>query len=184
MSASAATDSTVLDMSVARVMKRVRRSAGIAGRGPCRCAAMYASALALACGSAPPLASALRTRARTASRDVRFASDISLMDSGDTSANEVRDARDAFFDRFLRRGVGEAHVLAFAGDATAEVNIGQHRDTDFAQQALAKRLRVRSAGHPARVGDVGPRVKRAPGRCAFDAGHFVQQADDEVPPLE
>ena len=55
---------------------------------------------------------------------VRFASDISLMDSGDISADEVRDTRDAFFDRFLRRGVGEAHMLAFAGDATAEVNIG------------------------------------------------------------
>src|SRR5438309_8029415 len=138
MSASAATESTVLDMSVARVMKRARRSAGIAGRGPCRCAAMYASAVAFACGSEPSLASALRTRARTASRAVRFASDISLMESGDISADEVRDARNAFFDRFLRRGVGEAHVLAFAGDATAEVNIGQHRDIGFVQQALAK----------------------------------------------
>src|SRR5438105_15952179 len=98
MSASAVTDSVVLDISVARVMKRDRRSAGIAGRGPYRCAPMYASAFAFACAMGPSFATALRTRVRMAARAARLSFAASLIGPLlDVSANEVGNARHAFF---------------------------------------------------------------------------------------
>jgi hypothetical protein len=75
-------------------------------------------------------------------------------------------------------------VLAVAGNATSEMNVREHRDTRFVQQAFAELLRIRAAALPARFGDVGPGVERAAGGLAGKARDLVQKADDEVAALE
>src|SRR6185295_5911124 len=100
------------------------------------------------------------------------------------AADERVDALDARGDRRGRRRIREADVLSLAGDAAAEVDVGQHGDPRLGQQPLAQRLRVRAAGDTARLGDVRPRVESAAGIAANDARHLVQQSDDQVAALE
>ncbi len=66
-------------------------------------------------------------------------------------------------------------MLAVAGNATAEMNVGEHRDAGLVEQALAQLLRIGAAGLLARLGDVGPRVEGAARRLAAEAGHLVEQ---------
>ena len=49
-------------------------------------------------------------------------------------------------DRLVRRRVREADVLAVAGHAPAEVDVGEHRHARLVQQALAERLGIGAAG--------------------------------------
>ena len=79
-------------------------------------------------------------------------------------AHERVEPCDAVANGFRRRRVGEADVLAVAGHATAEMDIGEHRDACLDQQALAERLRIGAAGDRAGFGDIGPCVERAAGR--------------------
>src|SRR5258706_9065836 len=99
-------------------------------------------------------------------------------------ADELRHARDALLDRGFRGGVGEADVLAFAGHARAEVDVGEHRDPGLVEQPLPELLGIGSAGHAAGLGHVGPGVERAAGRLAESPGHLVQEPHDQVAPFE
>ncbi len=94
------------------------------------------------------------------------------------------DALDAGPDRRRRRRIRKADVLAVAGHAPSEMDVGQHRDAGFVQQALAEFLRIGATGQLACLGDVRPGVERAARRLAADARNLVQQTDDQVAPLE
>src|SRR5438093_901991 len=48
--------------------------------------------------------------------------------------NELGHSGDALLDRLGRRGVREAHVLAFARDARAEVDVGEKRYPGLVEQ--------------------------------------------------
>src|SRR5258706_14535848 len=90
-------------------------------------------------------------------------------------ADELRHAGDALLDRLLRRGIREAHVLALAGHARAEMDVGEHRHPGLEQQTLPELLRIRGADAPARLGDVRPDVEGAVGHLAFHARYFIEQ---------
>src|SRR6202023_4131231 len=94
------------------------------------------------------------------------------------------DALDAFADHRRRRGVGETDVLAVAGNATSEMNVSQHRDTRFVQQAFAELLRIRATALLARFGDVGPDVEGAARGLAGESRHLAQEPDDQIAALE
>src|SRR5579862_395718 len=87
--------------------------------------------------------------------------------------DEIGHARNALLDRLLRSGVREAHVLAFARNARAEMDVGEHRDARLVQQALAELLRIGRAGHAAGLGDVRPGIERAAGKLAAHSGGFI-----------
>src|SRR5207247_1842083 len=97
-------------------------------------------------------------------------------------ADEVGHARHTLFDCLRGRGVREAHVLAFAGDARAEVDVGEQRHAGLVEQALPELLRVLGSDHAAGFGDVRPDVERATRYLALHAGNLVQQADDQIAP--
>src|SRR5204862_2061354 len=118
---------------------------------------------------------------------LRFSGRPPSTDSGYAAlvrADELSHARDALLDRGFRGGVGEADVLAFAGHARAEVDVGEHRDPGLVQEALPELLRIRNAHHAAGLGHVGPGVEGAARRLAGDARGLVQQAYDQVAPHE
>src|SRR5215467_1088848 len=94
--------------------------------------------------------------------------------------DELRHARDALLDRGVGGRVREADVLAFAGNARAEVDVGEHGDVGLVEQALAKLLGVSRAYHAAGLGYVGPGVEGAARGLAEDARHLVQQPNDQV----
>src|SRR5258705_2182551 len=94
--------------------------------------------------------------------------------------DEIRHARNALLDRFVRGGVAEADVLAFVRDARAEVDIRQYGNAGFLQKPLAKLLRVRRADQLAGFGDVWPRVEGAAGILANHSRHLAEQANDQI----
>src|SRR6185295_3387239 len=97
--------------------------------------------------------------------------------------DELGHPADAGLDRLLRGGVGKPHVLAFAGDARAEVDVGEQRHARLVQQALPELLRILRADKAAGLGDVRPDIERPAGLLALHARHLVEQPDDEVAPL-
>ena len=141
----AAMRSTVLAMSVARARNRCTRSPGIAGRGPCACAAMYACARARAASSGPSRAER-RARARAPHRGTpRCRRSRMSPQPRPPVRHEFVEPRDALLDRRIRRRVREADVLAVARHAAAEMDVGEHGDARFVQQPLAERLGVGAA---------------------------------------
>src|SRR5581483_2390164 len=100
------------------------------------------------------------------------------------AADEVRHARDTAADGLVRRRVRETDVLSLAGDARAEMNVGEHRHAGFVEQAPAELLGVGRADHAAGLGDVRPGVEGAAGHEAGDARDPVEQPDDQVAPRE
>jgi hypothetical protein len=64
------------------------------------------------------------------------------------------------------------------------MDVGEHRNPRFVQQALPELLRVGGADAAAGLGDVRPHVERAARDLALHARHLVQQADDQVSSLE
>src|SRR5499426_4595217 len=107
-----------------------------------------------------------------------------LGDAPGVPLDELRHPRDARLDRALRGGVAEPHVLPFARHAGAEVNVGEDRYARVVEEPPAELLRVGGADDPARLGHVRPGVERAAWRPAGNAGHLVQEPDDEIAPLE
>src|SRR6185436_14472883 len=96
-------------------------------------------------------------------------------------ADEVGHARHALLDRLLRRSVGEAHVLALARHARAEMDVGQHRDAGFRQQALPELLGVGGADAAAGLGNVRPGVESAVRYEARHSRYFIQESCNEIP---
>src|SRR5512134_2185925 len=99
-------------------------------------------------------------------------------------ADELGHARDALLDRRLRRRVGKTHVLAFARHARAEMDVGEHCDAGLVQEALAELLGIRCANPLAGLRDVRPGIEGAARVAAGHAWHLVQEADDQIAPLE
>src|SRR5918992_970758 len=95
-------------------------------------------------------------------------------------ADEVGHALHARLDRLLRGGIGEAKVLPFAGNAHAEVDIGEHRNARLVQQALPELLGVCGADAPAGLGHVRPYIERPARNLAFHARDVVQEANDQI----
>ena len=73
-------------------------------------------------------------------------------------------------------------MLAVAGHARSEVDVGQHRHAGLVQQPLAQLLRIGGTDQRAGLGDVGPSVERAARRRATEARHLVEQPHDQVAP--
>ncbi len=65
-------------------------------------------------------------------------------------------------------------MLAFARHAAAEMDVCQHRDAGFTQQALPEFLGIGGTDPAAGFGDVGPDVERAAGHLALHAGNLIQ----------
>src|SRR3954466_11034749 len=97
--------------------------------------------------------------------------------------NEFCHPADTGLDRLPGGRIGEPHVLAFAWDARAEVDVGEQRHARLVQQALPELLGILCAHQAAGLGDVRPDVERAAGILALYARHLVQQPDDEVAAL-
>src|SRR5689334_13316706 len=139
---------------------------------------MYACAAARGTSSGPSRCNAARTRDSTASRECRLSSmPIELFR---VLANEVVEPRNAVLDGRVRCGIREADVLSVSRHAPAKVNVGENGYARLVQQTLAERLRIGGSDALARLRHVRPRVERATRALARDAGHVVQEANNQV----